>query len=232
MRSILTMFLVLVAFVACGGGGGSDPTPGSDTPVATDNGPGTDTPQVEDTAQPQDVPPVEDTFVPPVDPGTPPDDVPAVDPGTPGGDCIAILTCVQEKKCQDAVCTKTCIDAGTPDGQTQFMAMAACQQSKCAGKTQPSDLAACLYLDCGDVFKPCVKTGAKTCMQMLTCVQGCKDATCQQTCLADGSFEAQVAMIKISVCLQKNCADVMNDQQKAAQCLQSKCMAEAMACAM
>lgn len=143
------------------------------------------------------------------------------------GTCIDIMDCINENMCETQVCVQQCVASGSPEAQQQFAALGQCVVQQCGqfGQNEPGQAAYCVYTQCEAQNKPCTKTGDLGCMGVLTCVQNCgQNQACAQDCVTQGTYDAQVKLLAILACIEKNCPNV--DQM----CIMQKCMQQVMAC--
>ncbi|MBM4386337.1 MAG: hypothetical protein FJ088_01280 [Deltaproteobacteria bacterium] len=151
-----------------------------------------------------------------------------------GKSCAEIAGCIEQNQCQDQQCLVNCYNQGSPEAQTQFNEFSQCLANKCGAFTQeqPTQYTLCLYENCKDPYEACLGTipsGDKKCMDVLNCMNGCGNPpqeTCVQGCLSSGTYDAQLKLLKIGACIEKNCSNSSNIQQ----CAQQKCMSEVLAC--
>jgi hypothetical protein len=222
MSARIALLLAAGCLAACGGGG---PPTDAGTEAALPDG------AVPDDGLPDGGLP--DEGLP--DEGTPdtaadgtPDEGPA--PGT--GTCADIKSCAVP--CRTISCVTECMALGTPEAQEAFTAMGRCRDEQCGefGEDRPLQGVRCLYTTCRDFYEPCTPAGRLSCQGILRCAQACgmTNVECQQGCLADATYAAQVAFVGIGACLEENCPDAMTDEEAALRCLTGPCMSAVAGC--
>lgn len=147
-------------------------------------------------------------------------------------------------QCGDGVCqlTETCETCEADCGPCFW-----CGDGYCAPDEDcdscPEDCGACPIL-CGDgvcmqlLGENCAncpqdcECGGDTCSQILSCMYGCQDIMCPNTCLSGGCYEAQQQAHAVLQCLLTNCLmSCFNPSDPACQqCLMDSCGGQLIAC--
>ena len=123
-------------------------------------------------------------------------------PSTGTETCIDVYNCIAQCGL-DALCAEGCAGQASEEALAELDVLSTCQQGcpaqdmSCLMDVCVSELAACAY----------EASGVASCMDMFTCLQVCDvtDATCQTTCIEQGSPEAQAQFMAIQLCLQVEC---------------------------
>ncbi|MBI2894290.1 MAG: hypothetical protein HYY06_12125 [Deltaproteobacteria bacterium] len=70
------------------------------------------------------------------------------------------------------------------------------------------------------------------CQDILDCISSCTagNATCQNTCVENGSPEGRDALLVWDRCLDDNCSALANDQDALRECMWSSCLDETIVC--
>ena len=103
-------------------------------------------------------------------------------------------------------CVDDCIAAAAPQSYRLLEAMQACsQQAGCADF-------ACVRETCPDAYFACRRdsTGLNNCIQISDCWFNCRDeeATCPWECMYSGTFDAQMILESLLICMEDNrCVD-------------------------
>ena len=110
----------------------------------------------------------------------------------------------------DVPCANACRAQGDPSSAIRYDAVANCEQSNCAalpapdrepcvGQSCPAELTACNGdLRCGD-------PGTQACMTVASCMGGCADGACLNTCLCQADEPSYEAARAMADCILQNC---------------------------
>jgi hypothetical protein len=146
-------------------------------------------------------------------------DAAAVDAGGPYkyASCSAALNCARVACSADipSGCAQPCLDAASPQVQSQLGAVLACIDSTCRGLVCPPGspagcVATCAFSHCGFASIKCAadgKVGTASCDAVFGCLDKCKDSgdwNCGGACYAGLSAQGQAQIDAVGACYGKS----------------------------
>ncbi|NOZ02616.1 MAG: hypothetical protein GXP54_12100 [Deltaproteobacteria bacterium] len=148
-----------------------------------------------------------------------PEDVP-----TPFQTCREAIRCITEKGCYSMLCAGGCVDGVDAQTAKRLQDLMGCAKDRCDGFSQweSTQMALCVYMDCRKDIEPCTNTGDADCVDTLTCAQQCQvDETCLVDCLDAATYDARLAALMVSACIESECPEALFNPARSLDCISS-----------
>ena len=127
--------------------------------------------------------------------------------------------------CQDETCVLLCAGETSRQAYAQFGDLLECARRNCN-----NGRFGCMRERCTDLYRSCYGEGESDCTTINSCTNNCVDAKCRQSCVSDGTWEAQGQYAGITDCIIDRCSQFQNDFAAMDQCRNTQCRDAYTAC--
>lgn len=163
-------------------------------------------------------------------------------PDTATCDGNDVLVCVAALECNQWTFERTCSTGFdcqngqcVPESINDCDPLDTCSAANdCAVLTNPDSVAEephCQLTNCRTEWELCYGAfGTSDCKQAFQCIQECSSGACIRECLAGSSYEADLQLLDLALCMEANCPDAFENPMGNIGCFTGTCSAPLTTC--
>ncbi len=148
-------------------------------------------------------------------------------------ECNGGYECPKWDVVQACATGETCLGSQCVSGSSCAQ-LESCVDTSCATEAASGSdikLAKCTLSSCRTEYEACLGPfGTGACKDILKCAQACQSSSCQQDCLKQGSYDADLQFVDVGVCLEDNCPAALQDPMGNISCIIGSCSTQLNAC--